>query len=112
MYNDSFLLKIEILGLVLAEVQGLGFYWNPFAGVIAKTHAVVIGVSNSFFAAEDLPIFKLHTVGAVAAGTLYFFAKEHTESSFVALPALYYSFAWNATAIFYFYRKNKDSCYN
>jgi hypothetical protein len=43
------------------------------------------GVRIPFFAAEDLTVVKLYSVGTVAAGTWDFLTKEHGDSSFVNL---------------------------
>lgn len=102
-----FALKGKIFKLIFAEIQSFGFHGDTLTGIVTKPNAVVIRCAHSFFAAEDLTVVQLYSVGTVAAGTWDFLTKEHGDSSFVSLPALYYSFSGNATAIFDFYRENK-----
>ena len=88
-------LEREVFLRELIEIQGLCFGWNALTGVIAEPETFFSGVANSLFGTKELTFFQWCTEHTVAAGTFYFFTKQHDHSSMNCYPHYTIAFPGN-----------------
>lgn len=77
------MLQGEVLFFIFGEIQSLGFQWNTLAGVIFEFPALVLHGLDAPFGAEDGILVQLGTIGAVGAGALHTFPKQHCMTPFL-----------------------------
>lgn len=70
---------------IFLEIQCLGFWGNPFAGIVGKFTAFSGFFYDTFFDAEDLSFRDFGSVGAVGAGFGDFTAEKHGVGSFASV---------------------------
>lgn len=69
----------KIVLIIFCEVQCFGLRGHALEGVVAELAAVVAVGHDSLFGAEHHIFIHLRTVAAVVAGTLHFFAEQHSD---------------------------------
>ena len=95
-------LEREVFLRELIEIQGLCFGWNALTGVIAEPETFFSGVANSLFGTKELTFFQWCTEHTVAAGTFYFFTKQHDHSSMNCYPHYTIAFPGNLLQFLFF----------
>ena len=70
-------LEGEVLLIVFAEIHGLGPGGDPFAGIVAESHASLIIVQDASFGTENGTIVQFCAEDAVSAGFFDFFPEQH-----------------------------------
>ena len=80
-FIGRFLLQRKICVVVFSEIHGFCLERNTLAGVIFEFAAFVVRGTDSLFGTEYLVLIQIRTVQTIAAGTLYFFTKQHSNAS-------------------------------
>lgn len=75
-----FLQRIVFL-IISRKIQCLDFCGDPLAGIIPEPEAAVSYGLYPFFGTQNRSVLKLDTMGAVGAGALNFFTKQHELDS-------------------------------
>lgn len=68
-------LKRKVIRTVLGKVKSLGFYGNPFDGIVAEAHAFSVLRNKAFFGAENLAVSQRRGMNAIAAAGTDLLAK-------------------------------------
>lgn len=87
--SQRFILKSEIFLVIFGKIQSLCFWGDPLTGIIPKAPALILNRFHTLPGAKDLSVFQICSKQTVAAGTFYFFTKQHNDASGMLLSPLY-----------------------